>query len=87
MVVGCTKTVITPYEQSFGPDQPGKRRYMVTIRVHDDMEDSVIREYLFRRANELCPNGWDTTQDMEDLDVNESEGNNQKKLAMDISCK
>jgi len=86
VATGCTK-ITTPYEMSYRPEQPGNHRYLVTIRVHDDMEDSVIKEYLFRRANELCPNGWDTKQDTEDLEVDDSSANDQKSLAMDISCR
>lgn len=92
VLVGCVKSGagasggVTPYSESFRAEPGGGRRHLVKIRTSDDTEDSVVKEYLYRRANELCPSGWDTDQDFDDLEVI-GDGNDAKGITMDISCK
>ena len=74
----------TPYWKSYSETPSGKGQFLLRIHVTDDYEDEAVARFFYRRAGDLCPNGYDGPS-VDQLDV-DSEDDMKTAIGM-IRCK
>jgi hypothetical protein len=90
VLLSCVPRPMTPYEKAFrsvGPEHIGVGMHMITVRVNENTSESLLKEYLVRKGNELCPQGWTTSAEWDDLEIDDDGDDDDKVKTIDVNCK
>jgi len=87
VVVACA----TPYQQmgvlgGYEDRSIGGRRHIVTVKVNASTDRGTALEYLHRRAQELCPNGYEIVDRTSGNNGNVFDGTSKPELNAVVEC-